>query len=160
MSKELVHAYEAGAEKLSMAVRGLAEEDLTAKPTDPKAGKWSIQELLAHLADSEGVFADRIKRVIAENNPQLMAFDENLWAENLAYEHRSSSDSLLLLTGIRHEIAAILGHLPANAWQRAGTHSAAGKMTLIQIVEKANTHLDHHLEFIHAKRRAMGKEMW
>ncbi|HEY1683591.1 MAG TPA: DinB family protein [Tepidisphaeraceae bacterium] len=160
MSKQLIELYADGAEKLSMAVRGLAAEDLTAKPSEPTAGKWSIQELLSHLADSEGVFADRIKRVIAEENPQLLAFDENRWAEHLAYSHRDSADSLAMVAGVRKEITAILRHAGDSVWQRSGIHSAAGKMTLTQIVEKAIAHLDHHMEFVHAKRRAMGKEMW
>jgi uncharacterized damage-inducible protein DinB len=161
LSKEIVDAYAGGADKLSMAVRGLSAEDLAAKPqADAGVGKWSIQYLLAHLADCDGVFADRMKRMIAEDNPQLLAFSETHWAANLAYEHRSGEDSLALFKAIRQQMTTILRHIPAAAWQRTGVHSEAGKMSLSQIMEKANSHLDHHLEFIHAKRRLMGKEMW
>ena len=169
MSKELVDAYAGGADKLAMAVRGLSAEDLAAKPpfdhahggqADAGAGKWSIQYLLAHLADCDGVFADRMKRVIAEDNPQLLAFSENLWAGNLAYDYRGGEESLAMFKAIRAEMTTILHHISAAAWQRTAVHSQAGKMTLAQVVEKAISHLEHHVEFVHAKRRLMGKEMW
>ena len=80
MNNELIDAYAAGADKLAMAIRGLSVEDLAWKPpADAKVGKWSIQQIIVHMADSEAVHADRMKRVIAEENPQLLAYDENRW---------------------------------------------------------------------------------
>jgi uncharacterized damage-inducible protein DinB len=161
LNKELIDAYAAGADKLAMAIRGLSPEDMASKPpADAKVGKWSIRQLLVHLADADGVLADRMKRMIAEDNPQLLAYDENRWMAALAYEQQSAEDGLTLFRAIRHQMSVILRHVPEAAWQRTGIHSEVGKMTLTQLLERANKHLDHHLEFIHAKRRLMGKEMW
>lgn len=161
MSKELIEAYAAGADKLAMAVRGLSKEDLAWKPpADAKVGKWSIQQIIVHMTDSEAVHADRMKRVIAEENPTLVAFDEARWAANLAYEQRSAEDSLGLFAAICKDMTVILRNLAPAAWQRTGMHTERGKMTLAQLVNGSNQHLDHHLEFVHAKRRLMGKEMW
>jgi len=58
-SRELVEQYAAGTEKLALAIRGLTREDLLAVPdAGANVGKWSIQQVLIHLADSEQVYAD------------------------------------------------------------------------------------------------------
>ena len=64
MDRELIEHYARGGEKLALAVRGLTREDLLAPPPadDPNVGKWTIQQVVMHLADCESVHADRIKR--------------------------------------------------------------------------------------------------
>ena len=66
-----------GGQKLADAVRGLRREDLQAHPVP---GKWSIQQVVIHLMDSDLVTTDRMKRVIAEDNPTLLAYDEEKFA--------------------------------------------------------------------------------
>src|SRR5262249_51809452 len=153
--------YATGAEKLSQAIRGLTAEDLLQVP-DPGAdvGKWSIQEVVMHLADCEGVHADRMKRLIAEDNPTLMAFDENKWAAKLHYSERDAADAVKLLDLTRKQVATVLRNLPESAFARAGTHSEAGRKTLGDVLKSTVAHFEHHLKFIHAKRAKMGKEMW
>ena len=161
MSKELIETYAAGADKLAMAIRGLSKEDLAWKPpADANAGKWSIQEIVIHMMDSDCVSADRMKRIIADRSAQLLAYEENDWAANLAYEKRSVEDALQIFALVRKDMLVILKNLPAEAWQRTGVHTEAGRMTLTQYMQRTIKHLDHHLEFVHAQRRLMGKEMW
>lgn len=161
MSKELTDRYAAGAGNLAMAIRGLSREDLHWKPpADAGVGLWSIREIIVHLADDECVMADRMKRVITEDNPTLLAFDEKKWAAKLAYDKQSVEDALELVGLIRKQMAVILQNVPASAWQRAGTHTERGRLTLADLVDGVQKHLEHHLEFVHAKRRKMGKEMW
>src|SRR5690349_19792008 len=96
MSRDLVDPYVNGAEKLSLAIRGLTREDLLAPPPDgagPETGKWTIQQVILHVADAELVITDRMKRVIAEDNPALLAFDENKWVTGLKYESQSAQDA-------------------------------------------------------------------
>jgi uncharacterized damage-inducible protein DinB len=161
MDRELIEQYAQAGEKLSMVIRGLTREDLLAAP-DPDAGvgKWSIQQVVLHLSDCDLVFADRMKRVIAEDNPMLMEFSENHWAAALHYEEQSAEDAVKLLDLSRNQIALILRKLPDAAFKRSGTHSSAGKKTLLDLVSGAVRHFEHHLKFIHAKREKMGKEMW
>jgi hypothetical protein len=159
---ELVEHYSRGGEKLSLAIRGLTREDLLCPPPsdNPELGKWSIQQVVIHLADCEQVYADRIKRVIAEENATLLAFDENRWANRLAYDAQSSQDAATLVELTRRQLGCVLATLGEGAWQRSGTHSERGKLTLHALVDGAVKHFEHHLKFIHAKRAAMGKEMW
>jgi uncharacterized damage-inducible protein DinB len=161
MDRSAIEQYETGGEKLKLAIRGLTREDLLALPAPQgDVGKWSIQQVVLHLADCESVFADRIKRVIAEDNPTLLAFDENKWSAALHYNQQSADNAADLLDLTRRQLAAVLKHLPGEAFNRTGTHSQAGKITLTDIIIKANNHFEHHLAFIHKKRAKMGKEMW
>ena len=73
MNNQLIEDYEKGVDSLRMAVRGLSREDLLAHPV---AGMWSIQQIVIHLLDSDLILADRMKRVIAEENPTLIGFNE------------------------------------------------------------------------------------
>jgi len=162
MNRDVIDHYAHGGEKLALAVRGLTKEDLLAPPPqdEPSVGKWTIQQVVLHLADCEGVFADRVKRLISEDNPTLLAFDENKWAAALHYAAQSAEDAVRQVELARKQLGAVLGQLPESAFQRSGTHSEAGKVTLEQVLKKANDHLEHHIKFIHAKRAKMGKEMW
>lgn len=145
----LIARYEEGAGKLSAAIAGLTPDALTAFPVP---GTWSIQQIVLHVADAEMVFADRIKRVIAEESPLLLAFDENRWASHLAYNEQSAPDAAALVELTRRQIARILRTLPKEAFARVGAHSQAGPQTLAQIIERVTGHLDHHLKYLVDKR--------
>src|SRR3954453_21257056 len=94
MNRELLDIYEDGGRKLAKGIEHLDRNDLIAVPIP---GKWSIQQLVVHLADSDLVIADRMKRVIAEDNPSLLAFDENKWVERLHYELQSAQDAAAMV---------------------------------------------------------------
>jgi uncharacterized damage-inducible protein DinB len=161
MARELVEQYAGGGEKLSMAIRGLTRGDLLAVPdADAGVGKWSIQQLLIHLADAEQVYADRMKWVIAEDNPPLPGFDQDKWAAALHYHDQSGEDAVRLIELTRKQMSTILRKLPDAAFARTGEHSERGRMKLGDLLRYVTDHLEHHLKFIHAKRAKMGKEMW
>jgi hypothetical protein len=109
------------------------------------------------LADFEIVFADRIKRVIAESEPRLPGGDENLFAARLAYHDRDMEGELALVDAVRRQVAAILRTLKPEDFQRRGIHSEAGPLTLERLVQGATGHFTHHLKFIAEKRQALGK---
>ena len=159
--KQLIEQYEAGGEKLALAIRGLTREDLLfVPPADAAVGKWSIQQVAVHLADAELVMADRMKRVIAEDNPQLLAFDENKWTQRLHYDAQSAEDAVQLVHLARRQLALVLRKLAPADFERSGTHSERGRQTLAELLNMAVDHLEHHLKFVRAKREFMGKEMW
>jgi uncharacterized damage-inducible protein DinB len=149
----LIDAYLEGLEPLHKSVTGLSPAQLRAKPV---AGKWSTLEVLAHVADMEAVFAERIKRVIAEDEPNFFDADADLWASKLAYADRDATVELWLVEATRRQLAGILRTLPDSALSRRGTHSTAGSLTLEQLLSKVTSHLVHHVRFIEEKRRALG----
>ena len=161
MNPDEIDHYASGGEKVRLALRGLTTDDLTTVP-DPAAniGRWSIHQVICHLADCEQVYADRMKRIIAEDNPTLLAFDENKWAAGLHYEDQSIEDAVMLLEVTRRQMGRVLAAVPPPSFDRSATHSETGRKTLADLIVGANKHLDHHLKFVHQKRAAMGKEMW
>ena len=161
MFRELIDEYAAGGEKLALAIRGLTREDLLAVP-DPAAnvGLWSIQQVVLHLMDSDLIGADRMKRIIAEDNPTLIGYDETRFANNLFYHEQSAEDAVKIFDLNRKMFAVVLRRLPDGAFDRVGTHNEAGTVVLRVQIQKYNEHLENHLAFIHKKRAKMGKEMW
>lgn len=157
MDPKLIEQYAGGGAKLSLAIRGLTEEDLHAVPVPDK---WSTHQVVIHLGDAEAALADRIKRVIATDNPPLLAWDENQFAANLHYREQDALDAVKMIDLTRRQVARVLRKLPDAAFDRSGAHSEAGRLTLQDLVAKAVSHLDHHLHFINEKREKLGKSMW
>ena len=158
MDRKLIEAYANGPALLAQLVSDLSAEELRCHPpAELNLGRWSIHEVLIHLADAEGVLADRMKRIIAEESPVLLAFDESLWAARLQYELQSSEDAWQMINLIRRQLARVLWALPDSAFARFGTHSQAGKKTLADLVVSAQQHLLHHAGFIANKRKWIGK---
>src|SRR5262249_25861892 len=149
---EVVEAYLAGGGALGRAGGGLDPAHLRARPV---AGMWSTLEVVCHLADSEALFADRMKRVIALDRPALPFADPARYAAALAYHERDAREEVALIGLVRRQMARILRAQPAEAWRRAGVHSKEGGRTLEELLRKAIDHLEHHIEFIQDKRRAL-----
>ncbi len=112
---QLIAEYPAGPQKLRDATTGMTAEQLDAKPIP---GKWSTKQVICHLADFEPVYADRMKRVIAENEPKLMSGDPDLFAARLAYEQRDVEVELAFIEATRKRMGAILRSLAASDFQR------------------------------------------
>jgi len=151
--QELIDEYLAGPELLQTAVRDLDIEQLDARPIP---GKWSTRQVVCHLADFEPIYADRMKRVIAEQCPTFFGGDPDTFAAHLAYDQRSVASELSFVSATRQHVAAILRELKASDFQRIGNHAEAGRMTLEDLLRTIGKHVPHHVEFINQKRLAMG----
>jgi uncharacterized damage-inducible protein DinB len=149
----LIDQYLAGADALRVAIDGMTEEQLDARPI---AGKWSTRQVVCHLADFEPIYADRMKRVIAEQCPTFFGGDPDTFAARLAYERRSVDEELALLAAVRKHMATILRELKTADFERIGNHSEAGPMTLETLLRNIAAHVPHHLRFIAEKRQALG----
>ena len=149
----LIDRYASGGAILAYAVSGLTDDQTRAHPGP---GAWSVAQLVAHLLDTDLVYADRMKRVIAEDDPTLQAFDENRWAARLGYEDESVGESVSLLAGNRRRLATVLRTLTAADFARSGNHTENGKTTLAEVLSYVTNHLDHHLRFLYAKRANLG----
>lgn len=149
----LIDLYVSGPAQLSQAVAGMSRDQLIARPV---AGKWSTLELVAHIADFEPVYVDRMKRIIAQEDPTLFGGDPDLFARKLAYHDRDVNEELALIAACRTHMARILRTLPDSAFQRRGIHSENGPMTLEKILSNIANHIPHHLPFVEEKRKALG----
>lgn len=137
----LLERFRRGPELLAVVLTGVfgEEEDYI-----PAPGKWSIRQIIAHLADTETVMAHRMRQVIAEENPTIVAFDQDAWARNLDYSRRKPKQALETFRRVRAENHELLKDLPESAFSRTGNHTERGPVTLLQIVEGAANHAESH----------------
>ncbi len=149
----LLDNYLDGPRLVREAVRGLDRTQLLARPV---AGKWSTLEVVCHLADFEPILADRMKRILAEERPQLLGADEARFAAALAYHERELEEELAIIEHTRSQMARILRTMPVEALRRVGVHSERGPLTLEQLLTGAVSHIPHHVRFIYEKRQALG----
>jgi hypothetical protein len=138
----LLERFRRGPELLAVVLTGVFgdEEDFLRAP-----GKWSIRQIVAHLADAELVAAHRFRQVIAEDNPTLVAFDQDAWARNLDYARRKPKQSLETFRRIRAENYDLLKGLPETAFERPGNHTQNGSITLLRLLEGYTGHAETHV---------------
>ncbi len=122
-------------------------EDVLSRSYAP--GKWNLRQFLLHLADCEGVFVDRMRRVLAEDRPLLMKFDENRWA-GLFPERRSLAIAANAFRACRESVIELARLAPAEITTRVGVHSGEGLRSFAQLLEKSWQHNAHHLTQIEA----------
>lgn len=156
MHEQAIERFATGGERLTKAVAGLGVADVTQRLAP---GKWSILELVVHLADSDAVVIDRMKRILTEENPPLLSFDEEAYVARLHYGEQSLEDALLLINLGRRQFARVLRRLKPEEFARRGTHNRAGVVTVGELIEQYTDHLDHHLGFLLGKRRTLGKPL-
>jgi hypothetical protein len=139
--QSLLERFRRGPELLAVVLTGVfgEEEDFA-----PAPGKWSVRQIVAHLADAELVGAHRLRQVIAEDNPTLIAFDQDKWTANLDYARRKPKQSLETFRRIRAENYELLKGLPESAFARTGSHTENGSMTLLTLVEGYAGHAESH----------------
>jgi len=151
MNRHVIARYAAGGPIVSYAVSGLTAEQESACPGP---GDWSLAQVVAHILDADLVFSDRIKRVLAEENPTLQPFDERAWIERLPAG--PTAEAAELFAANRRHVLRLLEKAPDADFARAGSHPEAGRLTLAALVAKAISHLDHHLRFLYGKRANLG----
>ncbi len=151
--RELIDHYLAGSDAVAAALVGMTEDQLDARPI---AGRWSTRQVVCHLADFEPIYADRMKRVIAERCPTFFGGDPDVFAAALCYERRPVVDEIAMIGAVRRHMSTILGELKADDFQRSGNHAEAGPMTLELLLRNITNHIPHHIRFINDKRRTLG----
>jgi hypothetical protein len=149
--EELLDRFRRGAELMAVTMTGAAGPELDYAAS---AGKWTIRQIVCHVSDAELVGACRFRRVIAEDAPTLMAYDQDSWTANLDYGRRKTSHALETFRRIRAENHDLLKELPPAAFDRTGNHSERGPLTLRQLVEMYAEHAESHARQIREIRAA------
>ena len=151
--RQLIDDYLAGPAMLRATIAGMTDDEINAAPVP---GKWSTRQVICHIADFEPVYADRMKRVIAEEEPTMFGGDPDVFAARLAYAERDIAEELQLIEATRRHVARILRTLKPQDFQRRGIHSTDGPLTLATLLERIAGHIRHHVKFIEEKRAALG----
>jgi len=155
----LVDIFSQGPARLRVAVNGLKFDDVTQRP---RHGKWSILEVVLHLADSELVGAVRFRLATVETEVTLPVYDQDRWANDFHYEQCAWDDFIValdLFDKLRQSSLRVLTNLKTVDWQRAARHPERGPMTIRQLLELYADHSERHIEQIVEMRKLIGKPM-
>jgi DinB superfamily len=147
--EELIAAYRAGPDVVQEALAEATEAELDARP-EPDG--WTAREVVHHLADSEMISAIRLRRLIAEDDPEIVGYDEMELSRRLFYDDRPIRGSLEAFRGASISTADILDRLTEDQWGRSGTHTERGPYGVEDWLEIHATHAQDHAEQIRRAR--------
>ncbi len=133
--------------QLRAAIAG-ATDDQLARPY--REGGWNSRQVIHHLADSHMMAFIRAKKVVAEDNPALQAYDQDVWASHADGSTGPLDASLAILDGVHARWAAFLRSLPESAWTRTAVHQERGPMTLEDLLRIYSGHGEKHIGHIKA----------
>ena len=111
----------------------------------PGPDRWSVIEILAHLADAEIVVAWRIRSVLASNGTALQPFDQDRWAATFRYASSDPFESLDVFRATRSSTLSLLRRVDASLYDNHGVHGERGKETAAHIVRLYAGHDRNHL---------------
>jgi len=158
--KARILSYQAGADflalqaaapdRLATLVDGLTTAQLARRPS---ADKWSIQEIVAHLAEDELVGSYRLRMVLSSPGAALQAFDQDVWARTGRYSERDVRSSLELFRVLRHANLELLRSLSAEEWNMHGVHAERGVESVRDMAMHFAGHDINHFKQIEAIRQ-------
>jgi uncharacterized damage-inducible protein DinB len=113
----------------------------------PRApGKWSARQILCHLADTELVFAFRLRQALAEDHHVIQPMDQDKWAAN--YDAFGARAALEVFTAVRKWNLALIEVVPPAVMSKPVTHPERGQMTFRVLIETMAGHDLNHLKQI------------
>ena len=143
--KEPLEAQAQTAEVLAELIANVPDERLTKRPSP---GKWSIGEIVAHLAEDEIATAWRYRQMVEHNGVELAGFDQELWAKTGNYGGRVPRESLTLFKLLRAANLEFLRGLSAEQWECFGIHAERGRITVKELAIHMAGHDANHVEQI------------
>jgi hypothetical protein len=151
--KTLMATYRDGYRAIVEALHRATDQELDARPGP---GRWTAREIVHHLADSEMTAAIRLRRLLAEDRPQIQGYDQEEFARKLHYD-RPHESSLEAFRWARETTAEILERMSPADWAREGTHSEAGTYGVEKWLQTYAEHAHKHAEQIKVARGTVAK---
>jgi len=143
--KDAVKVQKATPARLAALTRKVKKAQLSKRPAP---GKWSIAEILAHLADAELVVSFRMRLMLGANGTPIQAFDQDVWADTFRYNRRDARRSLETFRTLRENNLALLKSVPKGMWENYGIHQERGKESVAHIVRMMAGHDLNHIKQI------------
>lgn len=137
-------------EALRDMIRGV-DANVLAQPE--AAGRWSATAVIAHLADSELVWSNRLRFALAEDRPTFVGYDQDRWADRLGYADRDAAAELALFEAVRASNLALLRAADEADMERAGVHPERGEETVGHLLQ---LYAGHDLVHLAQARRILG----
>jgi uncharacterized damage-inducible protein DinB len=131
--------------KLARLIKGIPIAKLRKRPAP---GKWSVAEILAHLADVEIVVGWRMRSILGTPETPIQAFDQDAWVASGHYDKRDPRESVELHRVVRNANLALLKSLTPEQWKQYGQHAERGQESIEHIVRMMAGHDNNHLQQI------------
>ena len=143
--EQMLDVYRATPARLDRLVAGVAIGELRKRPAPDR---WSVGEIVAHLADGEIVGAFRMRLILGSPGIDIVAYDQNAWVTSGHYDRRDPRKSVEQFRVVREGNIALLESLDAEQWTHYGMHSERGQETIEHIVRMFAGHDINHLQQI------------
>ena len=154
--KKHLEAAEKSPKEIAAAVSGLSPDVLHYKPAPEK---WSILEILGHLADIEIVYAYRLRQMLADEKPVIAPMDQDAWARNLGYTDIAAPELVALYGLNRHHSLRLLRRLKPADLEKSAFHPELQKqVTVARLVEQMSGHGANHLAQIEKLKKEAKKK--
>jgi hypothetical protein len=150
--RDLIASLEATPAALRALFDGL--DDATIRRPEA-AGKWSMIEVAHHLADSDMVVGVRIRMIVAQDRPPIVAYDQDLWVAKLGYRQAVLSDVLTQFDVLRGANVRLARRLSPTELERYGVHSERGGESAGYLLRLVAGHDLVHLDQLARIRRAV-----
>jgi uncharacterized damage-inducible protein DinB len=143
--KDVVAMQREAPKTLARLIEGVAESKLKAKPA---SGKWSVTEIIAHMAEDELISTWRYRQMVEHECPDLRDFDQDLWAKLGDYAAWHPNEALEMFRLLREANLRMFATLTPEQWERTGMHAERGKITVRGQVTHMAAHDVNHIEQI------------
>ncbi len=140
--QDAIKVQKATAAKLKRLTRGLTPKQLR---WQAEPGRWSIAEVVAHLADVEIAASWRMRSIIGCDGVTTQPFDQDIWASVFEYRNRDVKKSIEVFRVLRENNLSMLKALPRDAWERHGMHLERGKETITHLTRMFAGHDTNHV---------------
>jgi hypothetical protein len=145
--KDPLRSQQAAPIKLAALLKGKIGKQLTRRPAPDK---WSVAEIVAHLADAELAIGWRLRQVLTNNAISIQPYDQDLWAKTFSYARRDPRQSLANFRTLREANIVLLKSVPRKLWENYGVHAERGNESINHMVKMIAGHDLNHLRQVEA----------
>ena len=151
--KQMIEAIRRLPAEIDNAVKGLNDQQLDT-PYGP--GKWTVRQVVHHLADGQMNAFIRFRLILTEDNPTIKPYNQDEWAKLSDTMKAPVGPSLAILKGVHERWVALMDSTPEPAWSRSAHHPERGKTTLDDLLQIYSHHGESHVGHITGLRKAKG----
>jgi hypothetical protein len=138
----------------SLRLRGLLQGPSVEEVSRPEApGKWSVRQVVRHLADSEVVWGYRLRMVLGQDRPPLTGYDQDSWARRLGYQEAPVREAVDEFDLVRRGNLRLLARTDSDDLERVGVHSERGEESVAHMIP---LYAGHDLVHIRQIERILG----
>lgn len=137
----MMHGLRGAPAVIERLLKDAVEADFDRRP-DPE--RFTVREVMGHLADWEGVWLERAKQIANEDNPHLQGYDEGQWAIDHDYARMDTAEQIARFRAGREALVSFLSALKPNDWERACTHDEWGTSSIESMAVLVLGHDGYH----------------